>query len=144
MYSGGGGEIVTLRLLHISRGEGALMALTLPWKTDLMIRACFSEKDTKTRAGACHDQYRFDGQLAVGKPAKAGLPTLIYTAKAQSFPRGVSRNVDSLTLPPLKKSDLIWVSDAACTYRRTFSLDPANGTYRPDKPLPDCEQYSSR
>ncbi|RZF63667.1 hypothetical protein EWE75_15170 [Sphingomonas populi] len=143
MYSGGGGEMTTLRLLHIRTGEAPRVVLSVPWKTDLMIRACFSDKDTKARAGACHDQYEFDGQLAVAQPAKSGPPTLTYTAKAQSFPRGVSRNADSLSLPPLKKSDLIWVSDRDCSYRRTLSFDPASGAYKPDAPLPDCGQYTS-
>ena len=143
-YSGGGGEIATLRLLHIRRDGAPRTVLTVPWNTDLMIRACFSEKDAKARAGACHDQYQFDGQLAVVKPAKSGPPTLTYTASAQYFPRGISRNADSLTLPPLKKSDLIWVNDRACSYRRTLSFDPASGVYKPDTPLPDCDQYTSQ
>jgi hypothetical protein len=144
MYSGGGGEIATLRLLHIRRSDAPRMVLTVPWKTDLSIRACFSEKDAAARADACHDQYQFDGHLAVAKPMMSGPPTLVYTANAQSFPRGISRNVDSLTLPPLKKSDLVWVRDSACSYRRTLSFDRASGTYKPDTPLPDCDQYSQR
>jgi hypothetical protein len=143
MYSGGGGEITTLHLLHIRKDEAPRIVLSVPWKTDLMIRACFSEKDGKARAGSCHDQYQFDGQLAVVPPTTSGLPTLTYTAKAQSFPRGISRDVDSLSLPPLKKSDLVWVSDPACSYRRTLNFNPTSGVYKPDAPLPDCDQYTS-
>lgn len=144
MYSGGGGEFTTLRLLLVRPGKAPRSVLNLPWKTDLMIRACFSDKDAKARAGACHDEYQFDGQLTAVKPMKSRFPTLAYLASAQSYPRGISRNVDSLTLPPLKKSDLVWVSDRACSYRRTFRFDPASQRYKPNAPLPACDQYSSR
>lgn len=144
MYSGGGGEITTLRLILVRPGSAPRSVLSLPWKTDLMIRACFSDKDATARAGACHDEYQFDGQLTAVKPTKSGLPALAYLASAQSYPRGASRNVDSSTQPPLKKSDLVWVKDRACSYRRTFRFDPASGRYKPNAALPACDQYSSR
>ena len=144
MYSGGGGEFTTLRLLLVRPGNTPRSVLNLPWKTDLMIRACFSDKDEAARAGACHDEYQFDGQLTVLKPMTSRFPTLAYLASAQSYPKGASRNVDSSTLPPLKKSDLVWVSDRACSYRRTFRFDPASQRYKPHAPLPACDQYSSR
>ncbi|WP_420137782.1 hypothetical protein [Sphingomonas sp.] len=144
MYSGGGGEITRLHLIHVRPGMAPRTVLIVPWHTDLMIRACFSEKDEAARAGACHDEYAFDGKLTAVKSRTSAPPMLVYAATAQSFPRGVSRTADSLTLPPLKKSDLIWINDRTCSYRRTFTFDKASGRYKPDMPLPACDQYSSR
>jgi hypothetical protein len=69
-------------------------------------------------------------------------PTLRYASAARYSPRGISRGVDSLTRPPLKKADLVWTDDPACTYSRTLRFDPTSGTYRPDVPLPACDQYT--
>jgi hypothetical protein len=142
MYSGGGGEITALRLLRIKAGETPRMVLSVPWKTDLMIRACFSDRDARRRAGACHDQYELEGGLTVTPPVGTAPPTLRYASAARYSPRGISRGVDSLTRPPLKKADLVWTDDPACTYSRTLRFDPASGTYRPDVPLPACDQYT--
>lgn len=144
MYSGGGGEITALHLLRIKAGEAPRMVLGVPWKTDLMIRACFSDRDARRRAGACHDQYELEGRLAVTSPVGPTPPTLRYHSMARYSPRGIARGVDSLTRPPLRKADLVWTGDPACTYRRTLRFDPASGTYRPDVPLPACDQYTKR
>ncbi len=144
MYSGGGGEITALRLLRIKAGETPRILLALPWTTDLMIRACFSDGDARRRAGACHDRYELEARLTVTPPVGTAPPTLRYDSTARYSPRGISRDVDSLTRPPLTKADLVWTGDPACTYRRTLRFDPASGTYRPDAPLPACEHYTRR
>ncbi len=144
MYSGGGGEITALRVLRIKAGETPRIVLDVPWKTDLMIRACFSDGDARRRAGACRDRYALEGQLTVTAPAGSAPPMLRYASTARYSPRGISRGVDSLTRPPLTKADLVWTGDPACTYRRTLRFDPGSGTYRPDAPLPACVQYTKR
>jgi gamma-glutamyltranspeptidase len=104
-----------------------------------------------------------DAAVAVGFALAVALPNagniggggfmMVHDAKSgkdialdfrETAPKGASRNVDSSTLPPLKKSDLVWVSDRACSYRRTFRFDPASQRYKPNAPLPACDQYSSR
>ena len=67
MYSGGGGQATELRLYRLdARGDAASTpVLSLPIQGSLMIRACFSEEDMTQRAGACHDEYGFEGVLTV-------------------------------------------------------------------------------
>jgi hypothetical protein len=144
MFSGGGGEIVEQRVLWVQPDKEVREVLSIPLHTDLMIRACFSEKDAAKRARACHDEYALHGKLGVTGETADGLPMLSYAVEASSYPRGVSRNGDSLAGPSLRKADLVWKVDAGCTYRRTFRFDAASGGYKPDLPLPDCSQYTEQ
>ena len=141
-YSGGGGSATEQVLTVVEPGKAPRTVLTAPGEGSLMIRACFSEKDAKRRAGACHDEYRFAGYLTAAATASHGLPELGFRMESSHYPRGVSRDGDSLALPPLRKADLTWEDDARCTYRRTFRFDEARGAYVPDAPLPDCADYT--
>jgi hypothetical protein len=142
MYSGGGGDATDQMLALVDPGKAITSVLTVPQSGNLMIRACFGEKDVKHRAGACHDEYRFAGLLSAGKPNGEQLPPLHFRMEASHYPRGVSRDADSLTLPPLRKVDLRWEGDARCTFDRNFHFDVASGKYLPDTALPDCSDYT--
>ena len=143
MYSGGGGQASELRLyrLDAAGAAGAAPVLTVPIRGSLMIRACFSEADMKQRADACHDEYRFDATLKTAGGSDA-LPVLDYETVATAFPRGVSRSEDSLEDAPLTKADLVAERDPKCSYQRRFVFDAAAGVYQPDRPLPDCSDYT--
>lgn len=143
MYSGGGGQASELRLYRLdAAGEaGDAPVLTVPIRGSLMIRACFSEADMKQRAGACHDEYGFDATLKTAGGSDA-LPMLDYETVATAFPRGASRSEDSLEDAPLTQADLVAERDPKCSYQRRFVFDAAVGVYQPDRPLPDCSDYT--
>ena len=143
MYSGGGADASTLQLARVRHLQDDIQVdddvLTLPWRGNAMIRACFSEQDSKQRAGACHDEYSFSAKLALD-PAGQGMPVLRYQTVATRFPAGVSRFEDSLAKGPLKKKDLRTEQDPACTYTRLFHF--RGGMFHPDQALPDCAGYT--
>ncbi|MGH6614981.1 hypothetical protein [Sphingomonas sp.] len=141
-YSGGGASMAMLTLIAAETGREAMKAvLTIPWRGSALIRACFSKADMKQRAGACHDEYAFDGTLTLDPTVRTGAPHFIFTTSAKSFPGPVSRSADSLAAAPLRRKDVKWVKDAQCSYRRTISPDAASGTFRIDIPLPACDDY---
>lgn len=142
MYSGGDAEVVFQRLMLVRSGKPAVEVLEAPYSSDISIRACFSEKDMKQRLDACADQYTLKGDITVQTGQYDGLPNLVLDVKATRFPRGVSRDADSLALPPLRRSDLVEETDPACTYRRTFVFDTRAEAYTPDSPLPACEDFT--
>lgn len=143
MYSGGGADASTLQLARLRHLQDDIQVdddvLTVPWLGNAMIRACFSEQDSKQRAGACHDEYSFSAKLALD-PAGQGMPVLRYQTVATRFPAGVSRFEDSLAKGPLKKKDLRTEQDPACTYTRLFHF--REGMFHPDQALPDCAGYT--
>ncbi|PZS93944.1 hypothetical protein [Stenotrophomonas maltophilia] len=143
MYSGGGADASTLQLARVRHLQDDIQVdddvLTLPWLGSAMIRACFSEQDSKQRAGACHDEYGFSAKLALDV-AEQGMPVLRYQTVATRFPAGVSRFEDSLAKGPLKKKDLRAEQDPACTYTRLFRF--RGGMFQPDQALPDCAGYT--
>ncbi|WP_157098587.1 hypothetical protein [Novosphingobium rosa] len=147
MYSGGNADVEAQRLMLLRPGSAPRAVLEAPYRSDISIRACFSEKDMKRRAGACHDDYALTGDLSVAPDAgdlpDLLLPDLLLNVRATTFPRGVSRDADSLALPALTRRDLVTSEDKACTYRRAFHFDAAAGAYRPDAPLPACGQYTT-
>ncbi|WP_414610050.1 hypothetical protein [Stenotrophomonas geniculata] len=143
MYSGGGADASSLQLARVRHLQDDIQVdddvLTVPWLGNAMIRACFSEQDSKQRAGACHDEYSFSAKLALD-PAGQGMPVLRYQTVATRFPAGVSRFEDSLAKGPLKKKDLRTEQDPACTYTRLFHF--REGMFHPDQALPDCAGYT--
>ncbi|MDR2837127.1 MAG: hypothetical protein LBV49_00935 [Azonexus sp.] len=139
MYSGGGGNARQLRLFRVSR-DGATAVLFIPVDGSLMIRACFSEKDWERRAGACHDEYDFYANLRLDETVKSGLPRLVYRTRATSFPAGASRSKDSRNM---RKKDLVTGVDRECTYERVFRFNDKIGEYAPNRPLPDCSDYTA-
>lgn len=145
MYSGGGGQASTMELYRLDAAGDAMggPVLTVPVLSSLLIRACFGEKDMEQRAGACHDEYSFEGKLTAAPNAGSGvMPTLVYATTATAFPRGVSRSKDSLENPPLTAADLVAARDPTCSFARRFTFDAATGVYQPDRPLPDCTDYT--
>lgn len=142
-YSGGGGGASTLELIRVAPGEAdPKTVLTLPIEGSLMIRACFDEKDQARRRGACHDEYDFAATLTLDPQTSAGPPRFRLATVATAFPAGVSRNADSTQRGRLSKRDLVKTRDPACSYRRVLTLDAKTGAYAPDRPLPNCEDYT--
>lgn len=141
-YSGGGARIVRRELVRIDgAGAAAGPVLEVPVVGTAMIRACFSPSDERRRAGACHDEYAYEGVLALDPTVREGRPTFILTTRARTFPGRVRRDEDSGERPQLRRRDLVWSRDEACSYTRRFGMDSATGLYAPDAPLPDCADY---
>jgi len=145
-YSGGGGSAATLHLLHVvpvaRETVSAREVWSAPLSAALQMRACFSERDTRNRAGACQDEYLFNATLTPSEPSVEGLPRLTYGAVATAYPADASRRTDSTTRPPLKPRDLKRVRDARCSVIRVLTYAPGKGAYVPDSPLPDCSDYT--
>jgi hypothetical protein len=55
------------------------------------------------------------------------------TAQARTFPGRRSRLEDSTAAPRLRRSDLVWAPDPACSSRRIVAFDPAAGRYLPGR-----------
>jgi hypothetical protein len=145
MYSGGGATTSRLTLLHVASGstDDLQQILSVPLSGSASIRACFSEMDVSDRGGACHDEYSFTGELTLDRSLSVGPPRFHYATIATTFPGQVTRSADSLAKGPLKKSDLMKSGDPQCSYRRTFSAQVGQWTYAPDRPLPDCSDYTT-
>ncbi|PXA90978.1 hypothetical protein DMC47_26630 [Nostoc sp. 3335mG] len=142
-YSGGGGSATQLELYDVMAGKPGTRAIfTQPIRGSLIIRACFSEKDSATRLDACHDEYGFSARIGIVPGGTGPLPILSYTTNAWAFPRGASRSSDSTTRPPLRKRDLVREADPKCSFTRRFTYYTATGSYRPDQPLPACGDYT--
>jgi hypothetical protein len=159
MYSGGGGSATRLVLRVLDRGYGsprlAGEVLNLPWSASLLIRACFSETDMETRAGACHDEYAFSAtvDLLAQRRARPGgrsaapilggyLPELTYRTVATSYPDYARRDRDSLDHGSLTAANLVHARDPVCSYTRTLRYNPASERYEMDRPAPDCSAYT--
>lgn len=143
MYSGGGAHATTLHLIAFLPGQQAFEVLQVPLNADKLIRACFSEKDFKQRAGVCHDQYDFEAHLTTARGTQAGMPVLVYRSKATTFPGGISLSRDSLAAPPLRHRDIVRQVDPECSYQRTYRWDAKARTYVPNRAEPDCSDYTS-
>jgi hypothetical protein len=139
MYSGGGGESTQLYLYNVAGGAGN-EAVRMPLGASKMIRACFAEADSERRGGACHDEYAFVTRISLDEEVSEGAPHLILQTAAGAFPSGAALNNDSAEEPPLTQADLVWSSDATCSYRRTYTR-AADGLYAPDQALPACADY---
>jgi len=143
MYSGGGASASTLQLARIRHLDDGVQVdadvLSVAWSASKMIRACFSERDFDQRAGACHDEYSFDAELALATDGQ-DMPVLRYRTEASNYPAGVSPQRDSLAKGRLKKKDLRTEQDAECSYTRVFRF--TSGAYQPDQPLPECSGYT--
>lgn len=142
MYSGGGASATTLHLIAFLPSQPPFEVLSVPQSGGATIRACFSERDMKQRAGACHDEYSFGASLALTGASAAGMPVLRYRSKATSFPGRVSRSKDSLAARPLRQRDLVTVTDPQCSYQRLYRFAPQARGYVPDTPAPDCSDYT--
>ncbi|MEE4451556.1 hypothetical protein [Novosphingobium resinovorum] len=150
MYSGGNAEVILQRLMLVRWGQNQerepVTVMEAPYSSDISIRACFDEKDRKQRRDACADQYALTSTLKPAPDTHAkthgGMPDLMLVVKATNFPRGVSRNADSLAMPALTSADLVEETDTACTYSRRYTFDAVARTYRPDAPLPPCEDFT--
>ena len=141
-FSGGGGSATTLLLLRLPPG-GADVEEVLAVQTGYTatIRACFSQADYRRLGGdACHQQLELAATLTLEPGASAGRPRFAFAAASRSFPRG--SRADSWEVRQVRRTDLVWEPDPACTYRRSFAFDAASGRYVPDQPLPDCSTYT--
>jgi hypothetical protein len=145
MYSGGGGHAEWLslfRLQGVRDGKPIVDAvLGVPLSGNILIRACFSEKDYADRSGACHDEYNFDAALIVDPRSKTAPPRLVYRTIATNTPGASSRSTDNSGLR-FSKADLKPTTDKICTYRRFVNFNPATRHYEFDRPGPDCSEYT--
>lgn len=140
MYSGGGANVTKVTLYRITQRSGLIPeVLTWPQSADISTRACFSEEDTRNRRDACHDEYRFSGELSLDEANASGPPRLRLSTIATTYPGVVSRNEDSTENPPLGPDDLVVVRDETCSYQRTLTL--TGPAYEYDTPPPACEGY---
>jgi len=140
MYSGGGADATHVTLYRITQGSALIPeVLTWPRSAGKMIRACFEEDDQNTRRGACHDEYGFEGQLALDTENASGPPRLILTTLATTYPGDISLSQDAGERAPLQASDLVTVTDAECSYRRLLTFSDTAYVY--DAPPPACEDY---
>ncbi len=142
-YSGGGGTAVSVTIYKIATSSSGLRETaiaTLPLSSSITIRACFSPADEQRRAGACVDQYRFVSRVRLDEAVTSGPPNIVLETAAASYPGRVTRGSDSTTRPPLTRADLVWASDAICSFRRTYSPTAA-GPYAPNIELPACTDY---
>lgn len=141
-FSGGGALATRLIMVRVAPGAAeATEVLTVPAEGSAMIRACFSEEDMRQRREACHDEYELNGTLTLAPDDGSGRARFQFATRARTYPGEVRRWEDSGERPPLRRRDLVWADDAACSYQRTFSYDPAAGRYLADSPLPDCGQF---
>lgn len=141
-YSGGGASSTTLHLIAFLHGQPPFAVLSVPQRAHAMIRACFSERDLKYRAGACHDEYTFSANLLLTGKTSADMPVLRYRCKATSFPGHVSRSKDSLAGRRLRPSDLVSVTDQTCSYQRLYYFSPKERSFVADRAPPDCSDYT--
>ncbi len=150
MYSGGGAhsEILTLYRFAQTPNDkeqaGVEPMLSIPVLGNIMIRACFSEKDQYLRRGICHDFYDFKGDLTLStKSLPVGYPEFTFKTNATALPGTSRRSKDNTSgRKRLSKAAAKPVVDPACTYTRTARFDPQKGQYEFDKPLPDCSDYT--
>lgn len=144
MYSGGGGSATRLHLFALDPAGAKLGAelLDIPWHGSLLIRACFSEQDSKDRLEACHDSYDFDATLTAAADGAAAMPTLSYRTVATAFPRGSRRSGDNSDTK-LTAADLVRAPDPVCSYDRLLRYNPATARYDMDRPAPDCSDYTT-
>lgn len=141
-YSGGGASATHLELVRAAPGGPAIGGvLVVPVGAGKDIRACFGESDRRHRRGACSDQYEFAARLTLDPATRAGRPRFLFAARARTYPGRRALEEDSTTAPPLRRSDLVWAADPACSYRRRFAFDPAAGEYVPEAALPACTDY---
>lgn len=141
-YSGGGASATQLVLVRAAPDGGALrQVLDVPWSAGKDIRACFSARDTRNRRGACSDQYEFTATLTIDPATRAGRPHFLYATTARTYPGRRALDWDSTTAPPLRRTDLRWATDPACSYRRRIAPDARSGVYAPDRPLPACDDF---
>ena len=156
---GGSGALTTwLSLIRLAPGaDAALAVLAVPVDGGATARACYSEQDMRLRRQSCTDDFEFTGTLELGPPrygegdhAEHGggagtAPDLIFTTHARTFPGRAFRLTDAEAAArdrrQFARSDLVWADDPLCSYRRTFTFDPAAAHYVPDAPLPDCGDY---
>lgn len=140
MFSGGGAAVGRVTLYRFEPGApGATEALTFPSNSDISIRACFDEDDTRARRDACADQYTFIGQLSLDTENAASPARLVLQTFATTYPGPRSRMSDSTQDAPLQASDLVVTPDEECSYRRTLTFNGASYDY--DTPPPACEDY---
>ncbi len=140
-FAGGGAGDSDLVLLRLDSGTASPVLETLIAGA-ATIRACFSEEDFRTRQDSCVDEYSFAAELRLDPENESGRPRFILVARARTFPGSPTREADSRRA--LSAADLVWATDAECSYRRRFDWDPASAQYRADAPLPTCDDYRAQ
>jgi hypothetical protein len=145
MYSGGGGSRQGLDLMEASSvnvGADAdalgYLIKNLPLSAGVMIRACFSEKDSEERQGICHDEYDFASSLTLDQSNSSNYPSFRYSTIATSAPGPVSRNDDNTG--PLRGTGTY--RNRECSFTRKIVYEAFLGTLQFDRPAPDCTEFT--
>lgn len=142
MFSGGGFTRHDLYLFDVTLGEpsSSNQIFSKPVASDISIRACFNEQDSKKRAGQCEDVYTFAAEV---KPLSGDqdYPDLQYTSKATRQPVGASRFEDSTTKPALNKEQAGVQTDKQCSYTVTYKWKKDGAIYEAATPVPDCDEF---
>lgn len=144
-YSGGEGAATVLELIEVSpdRSRPPRSVLTQPLFGSIMTRACFSKQDFADRKGACQDVLSFEATLTLAPETASGPPRFQLTTQAKALPPKAPDGGNPTPIGRLKKQDLVPKPDATCSYRRLLTFDPASKAYQPDRPLPDCDEYTA-
>jgi len=141
-YAGGGASETHMVLVRAEPGGREMrQVLDLPIGAAKDIRACFDAGDRRHRRGACSDQYEYSGTLTLDPATRAGRPRFLFAVLARTFPGRRTIDSDSTTEPALRRSDLRWANDPACTFRRRFAYEARENLYVPDRALPPCADY---
>ena len=120
--------------------EGSNSVFELPVATQAKVSACASRVEKNKRSDQCTDQYTYQAEVkAVGNK---DYPDLRVTTQATRFPAGVSRFKDSSALPALTPDQLKPQADQTCSYTVTYVWDKSSSTYEPNKPLPNCSEFT--
>ena len=138
----GEGGNATLALVRARPGTAGLrQVLEVPTWAYVSVRDCLHRGDSRRRFGACEDKAEFTGTLTLDPATRAGPPHFLFAARARTWPaHGVlERELDRQV--PLRRADIRWAVDPACTYRRRFGFDARTAGYVPDGPYPRCEDY---
>ncbi len=141
-YAGGGASSSELMLEQVyptDDGTETRSVVELPLGGSASIRACFGERDTALRRGACHDEYGFSAELGLAASGQ-GMPVLHYATHATRFPAFASRHQDSLAHGQLTGKDLRTATDPICSYQRELHFE--HGRYVPGTALPDCSEFT--
>ncbi len=142
MFSGGGASSTTLTLYEaVSHSTAVEPVLAVPLESSALVRACFGESDIRDRLEACHDEYSFIAALNLAPDTTSGHPRFVYVAEAATYPGPLSLTEDSSRAAPLRRSDLVWARNDACSFRRIMVLNEDAAHYMPIEPMPDCPDF---
>ena len=130
-----------LLLLRAGPTDGAVPVplLEAPLSGYVEQPVCASPEAERDRPGDCRNQFLLSSLFTLIPLLAPDRPGLVMIVTSSTTP-GPRRRSDGLRAPVERTGD-DEAPDPACTYTRSFYLDPAQGRYVPDSPLPECLDY---